>query len=195
MKMKHTKKVFYVLGIAFSLSLTSCSNQNSATSPTDIPVVEVTAEPTIPPTAPPPDDPYPFIDYGLTFKELKKELGGKPDKKSKNGAMIDYIYNDTEYYGYKGTSVYHFSSDGSTLMYSEFQTTASSVEEGQEIYDTISKNITKLYGEGATANSDKTGMTTWEYYGNTTTMSYDFTKKKKCKIIVTNVKSGEDTAV
>ena len=38
-------------------------------------------------------------------------------------------------------------------------------------------------------------MTTWEYYGNTTTMSYDFTKKKKCKITVTNVKSGEDAAV
>ena len=38
-------------------------------------------------------------------------------------------------------------------------------------------------------------MTTWEYYGNTTTMSYDFTKKKKCKIVVTNVKSGEDAAV
>lgn len=87
----------------------------------------------------PPDDSYSFTDYGLSFKELKKELGGKPDKKS--------------------------------------------------------KNITKLYGEGAIADSDKTGMTTWEYYGNTTTMSYDFTKKKKCKIVVTNVKSGEDAAL
>ena len=56
--------------------------------------------------------------------------------------MIDYTYNDTEYYGYKGKSVYHFSTDGSTLMYSEFQTTASSVKEGQEIQDTISKKIT-----------------------------------------------------
>lgn len=80
-------------------------------------------------------------------------------------------------------------------MYSEFQATASSVKEGQEIYDTISKKITKLYGKGSVANGDTTGMTTWEYYGNTTTMSYDFTKKKKCKIIVTNVKSGEDVTV
>lgn len=80
-------------------------------------------------------------------------------------------------------------------MYSEFQTTVSSVKEGKEIYDIISEKITELYGEGAVADSDKTGMTAWEYYGNTTTMSYDFTKKKKCKIVVTNVKSGEDAAV
>ena len=183
----------YSLILAAALSLTACSNTNSTT--TDTKTAEVTTEPTENPTPTPPDDPYPFIDYGLTFKELQKELGGKPDKKAKNGAMIDYTYNDTEYYGYKGKSVYHFSTDGSTLMYSEFQTTASSVKEGQEIYDTISKNITKLYGDGAVADSEKTGMTTWEYYGNTTTMSYDFTKKKKCKIVVTNVKSGEDAAV
>lgn len=52
-----------------------------------------------------------------------------------------------------------------------------------------------LYVEAVFANGEKTDMTTWEYYGNTTTMSYDFTKKKKCKIVVTNVKSGEDAAV
>ena len=188
-------KTYYIypLILAAALSLTACSNKNATTSNTQ--VAEVTTEPTEAPTPTPPDDPYPFIDYGLSLKELKKELGGKPDKKAKNGAMIDYTYNDTEYYGYKGKSVYHFSSDGSTLMYSEFQTTASSVKEGQEIYDTISKNITKLYGEGAVSDGEKTGMTTWEYYGNTTTMSYDFSKKKKCKIVVTNVKSGEDAAV
>lgn len=183
----------YPLILAAALSLTACSNKNATTTNTQ--VAEVTTEPTLAPTPTPPDDPYPFIDYGLSFKELQKELGGKPDKKAKNGAMIDYTYNDTEYYGYKGKSVYHFSTDGSTLMYSEFQTTASSIKEGQEIYDTISENITKLYGEGAVADGEKTGMTTWEYYGNTTTMSYDFTKKKKCKIVVTNVKSGEDAAV
>ena len=189
--MKHNKKTILGIGIALSIFLTACSS----TTKTEVAETQTTTPPTLAPTPTPPDDPYPFIDYGLSFKELQKELGGKPDKKAKNGAMIDYTYNDTEYYGYKGKSVYHFSTDGSTLMYSEFQTTASSVKEGQEIYDTISKNITKLYGEGAVADSDKTGMTTWEYYGNTTTMSYDFTKKKKCKIVVTNVKSGEDAAV
>lgn len=188
-------KKFYLttLFLAVALSLSACSNKNSTT--TDTKTAEVTTEPTLAPTPTPPDDPYPFIDYGLSFKELKKELGSKPDKKAKNGAMIDYTYNNTEYYGYKGKSVYHFSTDGSTLMYSEFQSTASSIKEGQEIYDTISEKITELYGEGAVADSDKTGMTTWEYYGNTTTMSYDFTKKKKCKIVVTNVKSGENAAV
>lgn len=192
--MKYPKKTIVGSVLALSLFLTACSD-TSKTKVADNPATTSTNAPTEKPTPTPPDDPYPFINYGLSFKELKKQLGGKPDKKEKNGAMIDYTYNDTEYYGYKGKSVYHFSSDGSTLMYSEFQTTASSVEEGQEIYDTISKNITKLYGEGAIADSDKTGMTTWEYYGNTTTMSYDFTKKKKCKIVVTNVKSGEDAAV
>ena len=180
-----------ILLFTITLSLTACGNSTT----TETKTAEVTPAPTEKPTPTPPDDPYPFIDYGLSFKELQKELGGNPDKKAKNGAMIDYTYNDTEYYGYKGKSVYHFSTDGSTLMYSEFQTTASSVKEGQEIYDTISKNITKLYGEGAVADGEKTGMTTWEYYGNTTTMSYDFTKKKNCKIVVTNVKSGEDAAV
>ena len=69
------------------------------------------------------------------------------------------------------------------MLYSEFQITASSVEDAQEIYDTISENITKLYGEGATANGDTTGMTNWQYYGNTTTMSYGFTKKKNVKLL------------
>lgn len=189
MKKKYLATAFILTA---ALSLTAC-NTNSTTSETKI--AEVTTVPTEKPNPTPPDDPYPFIDYGLSLKELKKELGGKPDKKVKNGAMIDYIYNNTDYYGYKGKSIYHFSSDGSTLMYSEFQTTASDQKKGKEVYDTISKNITKLYGKGAVADSDKTGMTTWEYYGNTTTMSYDFTKKKKCKITVTNVKSGEDAAV
>jgi len=149
------KKNYYMypLILAAALSLTACSNKNATTTNTQ--VAEVTTEPTLAPTPTPPDDPYPFIDYGLSFKELQKELGGKPDKKAKNGAMIDYTYNDTEYYGYKGKSVYHFSTDGSTLMYSEFQTTASSIKEGQEIYDTISENITKLYGEGAVADGEK----------------------------------------
>lgn len=189
MKKKYLATAFILTA---ALSLTAC-NTNSTTSETKI--AEVTTVPTEKPTPTPPDDPYPFIDYGLSLKELKKELGGKPDKKVKNGAMIDYIYNNTDYYGYKGKSIYHFSSDGSTLMYSEFRTTASDSKKGKEIYAAISKNITKLYGKGAVADGKKTGMTTWEYYGNTTTMSYDFTKKKKCKIIVTNVKSGEDAAV
>lgn len=192
--MKHTKKTIVEIVLALSLFLTACSSTSETKVANNLTTTSTT-EPTEKPNPTPPDDPYPFIDYGLSLKELKKELGGKPDKKVKNGAMIDYIYNNTDYYGYKGKSIYHFSSDGSTLMYSEFQTTASDQKKGKEVYDTISKNITKLYGKGAVADSDKTGMTTWEYYGNTTTMSYDFTKKKKCKITVTNVKSGEDAAV
>ena len=69
------KYIATALILAASLSLLACSNTTST----------------------PPDDPYSFIDYGLSLKELKRELGGKPDKKAKNGAMIDYTCNTTEY--------------------------------------------------------------------------------------------------
>lgn len=130
------------------LSITGCSNKNKYTS----------------------------IEYGTSAEELESKLEATPNTIQEKETMTDEIYDEVDAYGYTGSMTYHFSSDKSVMMYSEWKTKASDLENCKEIYKNIRKELKDENGDCAESKTDNSAIATWDDGKCSITLSYEFSK-------------------
>lgn len=130
------------------------------------------------------------MPYGVDASTVEDTIGSTPNTTETNGTMKDYIYNQIDAYGYSGVMTYHFNSDGSILMYTEWKTKATSSEECREVYSKIYNQLKDENGDCAESKTDDSAIATWDNEEYTTTLSYDYSKKDPY-VYVTRIQSAK----